>query len=422
MGQSVYINFDTENLRSARCRGITDLRNQKFTQFVVGDSIELDLYLTGSDGALNIQDYSEIRLGMGNLDARPESGSYVVGGTETLAYDHSAADLQTAVAAISSSNMTTELTGFVFKVQFDADGAQTLPTIDNTLLQPRSTVSVTRLVTGDATTKEVWLWRLFRDPLAFTNTFTNIADNGVRATLSLATAGLYELIEQSDSVKTFFEVELTSTDGNVRTVLQASVSLNGEVIGHNFSGTVPSGGAMPAEATAFLQSFPDPEIVGDLTSGGLILPTGATDGYVLTTDANGVGTWQAAAGGGAWGDITGTLSNQTDLQAALDAKQVRTDVNGAFSAGDLGGNARGSNAINIQASRSSATQVASGIDAVAIGNNSIASGNYGATASGYGADAGGDSSTASGYYAKTTGAYSTASGAYAEATADDKLR
>ena len=270
MGQSVYINFDTENLRSARCRGIDDLRNQKFTQFVVGDSIELDLYLTGTGGALNIQDYSEIRLGMGNLDARPESGSYQVGGSQTLAYNHSASDLQTAVASIASSNVTTELTGFVFKVQFDAVGAQDIPSIDNTLLQPRSTVSVTKLVTGDSTTKEVWLWRIFRDPLAFTNTFTNIATNGVRGTLSLATAGLYELIAQSGAVKTFFEVELTSSDGNVRTVLQAQVDLNAEVIGHNFSGSIPFSPTIPAAASTFLSSFPNPEIVGDLDiQGGL---------------------------------------------------------------------------------------------------------------------------------------------------------
>lgn len=295
MGQSVFINFDTENLRSARCRAIDDLRNQKFTQFVVGDSIELDLYLTGTGGELDIQDYSEIRVGMGNLDDRPESGSYVVAGSETLAYNHSASDLQTAVASATAANITTELTGFVFKVQFNAVGAQTIPTIDNTLLQPRSTISVTRLIAGDATTKEVWLWRLFRDPLSFTNTFTNIANKGVRGNLSLATAGLYELIAQSSSVKTFFEVELTSSTGNVRTVLQAEVALNGEVIGRSFSGSVPSGGSMPAEATAFLQSFPDPDIVGDLSVGGLDLSTGAAAGYVLTSDATGTASWQSGA-------------------------------------------------------------------------------------------------------------------------------
>lgn len=45
-------------------------------------------------------------------------------------------------------------------------------------------------------------------------------------------------------------------------------------------------------------------------------------GYVLTSDANGVASWQPASGGGGgttWGSITGTLSSQTDLQSALDA-------------------------------------------------------------------------------------------------------
>ena len=31
---------------------------------------------------------------------------------------------------------------------------------------------------------------------------------------------------------------------------------------------------------------------------GFKMPAGAADGYVLTSDANGVGTWQEAAGGG----------------------------------------------------------------------------------------------------------------------------
>ena len=91
------------------------------------------------------------------------------------------------------------------------------------------------------------------------------------------------------------------------------------------------------------------------------------------------------------------------------AKEVRTDANGAFSAGDLGGNARGTNAINIQASRSAVTQVASGPNALAIGNSTTASGNA-STASGYYATASGSYSTAVGYYATASGSYSTAVG------------
>jgi len=265
MSQSIYINNDAEDIRAARVRGATDLRSQKFTQFVAGDSLVLDLYLTGIGGALNIQDYAEVRLGIGNLDARPESGSYVVGGSDTLAYDHTAAELETVIDSQIAGATVTQLADFVFKVQFDAVGAQTIPSLDFINLQPRSTVSVTRLVEGDATTKESWLWRLFRDPLAFTNTFTNIDNNGIRGTLSLATAGIYDLLANTDQVQTFFEVELTDASGNVQTSIQARVKLNGEVIGHNFSGTVPSSPSMNPAANAFLETFPDPTFNDKLT-------------------------------------------------------------------------------------------------------------------------------------------------------------
>jgi len=46
-----------------------------------------------------------------------------------------------------------------------------------------------------------------------------------------------------------------------------------------------------------------------------------SDGQVLTADsAQATGLKWAAAGGGTWGSITGTLSSQTDLQSALDLK------------------------------------------------------------------------------------------------------
>jgi len=58
--------------------------------------------------------------------------------------------------------------------------------------------------------------------------------------------------------------------------------------------------------------------------------TGTTGKIYVTLDTNKIYRWSgtvyveissSAGGGGTWGSITGTLSNQTDLQAALDAKQ-----------------------------------------------------------------------------------------------------
>ena len=55
--------------------------------------------------------------------------------------------------------------------------------------------------------------------------------------------------------------------------------------------------------------------------GGFKMPTGATDTYVLTTDGNGVGTWQAAAGGPAGPSgttLSGTTSNNTQTEIFVD--------------------------------------------------------------------------------------------------------
>ena len=55
-------------------------------------------------------------------------------------------------------------------------------------------------------------------------------------------------------------------------------------------------------------------------NGKMDIPSGGTAGQVLTKTASGYG-WANASGGGTWGSITGTLSDQTDLQTALNAKQ-----------------------------------------------------------------------------------------------------
>ena len=51
-----------------------------------------------------------------------------------------------------------------------------------------------------------------------------------------------------------------------------------------------------------------------------IIPTGATAGYVLTSDANGVGTWQAPTGGGGGGgtSLSGTTANNTQTEIFVD--------------------------------------------------------------------------------------------------------
>jgi hypothetical protein len=68
------------------------------------------------------------------------------------------------------------------------------------------------------------------------------------------------------------------------------------------------------------------------------LPSGGSTNQVLTklSSTNYDVGWATALTGVAWGDITGTLSNQTDLQAALNAKAPLTNLSDIFLTADNG--------------------------------------------------------------------------------------
>src|SRR5690606_9806612 len=55
---------------------------------------------------------------------------------------------------------------------------------------------------------------------------------------------------------------------------------------------------------------------------------------VLTNDGSGNLSWSAGGGAAAWGSITGTLSDQTDLQSALNGKQASSSVLTAYAGGN----------------------------------------------------------------------------------------
>jgi hypothetical protein len=84
-------------------------------------------------------------------------------------------------------------------------------------------------------------------------------------------------------------------------------------------------------------------------------------------------------------------------------------VGTAFIGGDRSGNARGTNALDIQSARSAVTEVASGTRSVAQGTNNTASGNY-TTAIGYGNLASGDHSTTIGKSNQATTGFGVAVG------------
>lgn len=92
----------------------------------------------------------------------------------------------------------------------------------------------------------------------------------------------------------------------------------------------------------FTATGTDPQVltpktmVGDSGTGGVAgtVPAPASGDAAAGKFLKADGTWAAPAGGGTWGGITGTLSDQTDLQSALDAKldDSQLDTDGTLAA------------------------------------------------------------------------------------------
>ena len=107
---------------------------------------------------------------------------------------------------------------------------------------------------------------------------------------------------------------------SVGSIVPASAGTTGQVLtktanGADWADKYPSGGT----AGQVLTKTANGEAWEDVDG----LPAGGTAGQVLTKNSStdGDASWQTQqSGGGTWGSITGTLSDQTDLQNALNAK------------------------------------------------------------------------------------------------------
>lgn len=243
MGIQIYANIDAVGLEFGRVQSATDLRPKPFRQFPVADSTTVDLYLTGQNGTLNIQDYPTVQLGVGALSARPSAGTWkmLVGAETSIDFDASAAALETVISSDINACTVSLLAPYVYKVKFDSVGVQSIPSVDASNLSPNSSANISTFVVGDATTQEEWLIRLFQNPLALTNSWTNTIDGGLRGNLSLGTTGIYELLGSNSSAKSTLELELTDSNGNISTIFQVEINITGEVIGQGATGVAAFG-------------------------------------------------------------------------------------------------------------------------------------------------------------------------------------
>jgi hypothetical protein len=97
-------------------------------------------------------------------------------------------------------------------------------------------------------------------------------------------------------------------------VCTGMVFINGTIGEYDFpvegTATISSGNSFPDTTTLTLHYHNISETV--------FLYVPSASGWIDISNADGIGT--SASGSAVWGVITGTLSDQTDLQAALDLK------------------------------------------------------------------------------------------------------
>jgi hypothetical protein len=126
------------------------------------------------------------------------------------------------------------------------------------------------------------------------------------------------------SARTVLDVDQAGTDNSTDVTLAGSLdylTISGQQITRNaIDITTDVTGTLPVANGGTGQTSLASVNAADFGSGA------ATDGYVLTADGAGGAAWEATGGGGGpggstdWGDIGGTLADQTDLQTALDGK------------------------------------------------------------------------------------------------------
>jgi len=135
------------------------------------------------------------------------------------------------------------------------------------------------------------------------------------------------LANQTD-LQAEFNLKANITDLALKEDSLANPTTDGFVLSSTIAGVrswiappTSGGSAAWGSITGTLTSQTD--LVAALTAKEDALNNPTTDGDVLSSTIAGVRSWITlpAAVSNAWGSITGTLANQTDLQAALDAKE-----------------------------------------------------------------------------------------------------
>jgi len=179
------------------------------------------------------------------------NGSTIVEVTDAIAYNATAATVQTALNAThaigaSGVTVTKSTAAAVYVVEWNTTGNKDaiLNSVTGTLT-PDSAVVVSTIRAGTSSVTEKQLVRLTQIPAALQTTWSTIS-NGWTATLDCNTRGLLDLLGGNGSVNAKLELQLVDGSGDIRTVGQVDCLVRNEVIDEE--ATIPT--PLPSYLTA----------------------------------------------------------------------------------------------------------------------------------------------------------------------------
>ena len=317
MATKIYINTDLKDLTAnAVANKNRPTQVVRLPQIVEGETLDVELSLVNSGGGYDTRSGDatvSLAVAVSARGAAATSGTFTLtASTETtapLAWNASAEAVEGALNALNGGSGAygskvdvKKLNSGSYRIIFKDVGARTDFGGTSIDLAPESEVTIATAVVGSATIRAQMIIEINQQPAIFTSTWTT-GSSKFSGQLNANTARVQELIATGQDA--FFEVK---ADNDV--ICQVPIAVLPAVAAPN---SLPAH-TLPSDLCDFAA---DPS-----TNGCFNATNWLTD--LLSPHLKAV-----------WGSITGTLSDQTDLQAALDAKgsaSQQTSNSGSISA------------------------------------------------------------------------------------------
>jgi len=373
MATKIYINTDLKDLTAnAVANKNRPTQVVRLPQIVEGETLDVELSLVNSGGGYDTRSGDatvSLAVAVSARGAAATSGTFTLtASTETtapLAWNASAEAVEGALNALNSGSGAygskvdvKKLNSGSYRIIFKDVGARTDFGGTSIDLAPESEVTIATAVVGSATIRAQMIIEISQQPAIYTSTWTT-GSSKFSGQLNANTARVQELIATGQDA--FFEVK---ADDDV--ICQVPIAVLPAVAAPN---SLPAH-TLPSNLNDFAN---DPSTNGNFNAANWL-----TD--LLSPHLKAV-----------WGNITGTLSDQTDLQTALDAKGSasqqttntadiaaipfkKVDLAGgkvAYIGGDQTGNTRGEDSLDIQSSRDGIAQIAKGGQSIVVGSDSL---------------------------------------------------